>query len=130
MTTILYIEDEEDMAELVRRNIERAGHAMIHASSSEEGLRLAERERPQLILLDIGLGVDQLDGWEVNKRLKGNPVTATIPVIALTAHTTRVASREKALKEGFAEHHNKPIDFIKLLKMIDELLLRSVKEGS
>ncbi len=129
MATILYIEDEEDMVELVKRNLERAGHLMVHASSGEEGLRLAEGERPRLILLDIGLGVDQLDGWEVNRRLKANPTTSTVPVIALTAHTTRIASRERALQEGFADHHNKPIDFTKLLKNIDDLLAGSVKEG-
>ena len=130
MVTILYIEDEEDMVELVKRNLERAGYLMIHASSGEEGLRLAESERPGLILLAIGLGVDRLDGWLVNRKLKSNSATSAMPVIALTAHTTRIASRERALSEGFVDQFNKPVDFPTLIASIHKLVTKLATGGA
>jgi CheY-like chemotaxis protein len=112
MARILYIEDEPEIAELVRRWLEEDDeHRVLHAADGATGLALAGAERPDLILLDLNLGQFSIDGWEVNRRLKADPVTRAIPVIALTAHAQRVEHRERSLAEGFVEHISKPFDY-------------------
>lgn len=119
MPKILYIEDEPDIAELVRRWLEEDGeHAMIHARDGASGLALAAAERPDLILLDINLGSLSIDGYEVNRRLKAAEATRGIPVIALTAHAQQVEHRDRALAEGFAEHVSKPFDYDRLMEEV------------
>ncbi|MFO0953357.1 MAG: response regulator [Isosphaeraceae bacterium] len=116
MPRILYIEDEPDIAELVRRWLEEDDeHQVTHARSGEAGLKLAAEERPDLILLDINLGPLTIDGLEVNRRLKADERMRSIPVIALTAHAQRVEHRERFLAEGFVEHVSKPFDYDGLL---------------
>jgi CheY-like chemotaxis protein len=78
--------------------------------------------RPDLILLDINLGKFSPDGFEVNRRLKDDPATRPIPVIALTAHADWTEHRDKAAREGFVDHIIKPIDFELLLKRIAVVL--------
>ena len=83
---------------------------------------LAGSERPDLILLDINLGKFSPDGFEVNRRLKDDPATRPIPVIALTAHADWTEHRDKAAREGFVDHITKPIDFELLLRRIAVVL--------
>ncbi len=116
---ILYIEDEPDIAELVRRWVAEDDHQFLHVKDGPAGLAVASGERPDLILLDINLGGFSIDGWEVNRRLKADPATRTIPVIALTAHAQRVEHRERALREGFVEHISKPFDYDLLMDQIN-----------
>jgi CheY-like chemotaxis protein len=119
MAKILYIEDEPEVAELVRRWLEEdAEHSLLHAADGATGLALAESERPDLILLDLNLGRFSIDGWEVNRQLKTGPGTRTIPVIALTAHAQRVEHRERALAEGFVQHISKPFDYETLTEQV------------
>ena len=119
MAKILYVEDEPEIAELVRRWLEEdEEHRLLHAGNGGLGLALAESEHPDLILLDLNLGQFSIDGWEVNRRLKANPLTRTIPVIALTAHAQRVEHRERALAEGFVEHISKPFDYDTLIDQV------------
>ena len=80
---------------------------------------MARAEDPQVILLDMNLPV--MDGWTVARHLKNDPVTAAIPIIALTAHAL-AGDREKALAAGCDDYHPKPIDFSKLLTQIDAAL--------
>lgn len=123
MPKILYIEDEPEIAELVRRWLEEDDeHRMLHAKDGATGLSLAVSERPDLILLDINLGAFNIDGWEVNRRLKADPETRSIPVIALTAHAQRVEHRERALAEGFLEHISKPFDYDRLIDQVNALV--------
>lgn len=81
--TILVIEDEEDIQELLRYNLERDGYAVVSCLSGEDGLRTIEDRRPDLILLDLML--PGMDGKEICRRLKRDAATADIPVIMLTA---------------------------------------------
>jgi DNA-binding response OmpR family regulator len=122
MAKILYVEDERAIADLVRENLEEQGHQVLLARSAAQGLEAAARERPDLILLDIGLGPLSLDGWGLFAELRARPQSRSIPVVALTARAHRVADRERALREGFAEHVTKPIDFDLLLDVIAGVL--------
>jgi CheY-like chemotaxis protein len=123
MPKILYIEDEPEIAELVRRwLLEDGEHRVLLATDGATGLALAASEHPDLILLDINLGGFSIDGWEVNRRLKADPETRSIGVIALTAHAQRVEHRERALAEGFLEHVSKPFDYGKLMDQVNALV--------
>ncbi len=119
MHRILYVEDEFAIAELVRRRLDEEGFEVILAEDGPECLELSQKERPDLILLDIKLGPSSPEGWEVNRRLKLDPATASIPVIALTAHAQQVEHRDRAMREGFVEHVPKPIDFDDLLDKLN-----------
>lgn len=81
--TILVIDDEEDILELVRYNLAREGYNVRLASSGEQALRMIRQEMPDLVLLDLML--PNIDGLEVCKRLKGDPDTASLPVVMLSA---------------------------------------------
>jgi two-component system, OmpR family, alkaline phosphatase synthesis response regulator PhoP len=80
---ILIVEDEEEIRELVRYNLERQGYRVATAASGEEAMRAVHEEPPNLVLLDLMLPA--MDGWEVCKQLKREPTTQQIPVIMLTA---------------------------------------------
>jgi DNA-binding response OmpR family regulator len=80
---ILVIEDERDILDLVRLYLEKEGYRTMSATSGTEALRLAKADRPDLILLDLML--PEMDGLEVCKRLRGDPHTAMVPIIMLTA---------------------------------------------
>lgn len=124
MATILYIEDEPAIAELVQRKLERLKHDVCWARNANDALQQALSRRPDLIILDIGLGPTSPDGWELQISLRGNATTENIPVIALTAQHPTLEDREKALKAGFFEHFPKPIDWEVLLPAIDAAIKR------
>jgi two-component system cell cycle response regulator DivK len=87
--------------------------------NGEEGVALATSTRPDLILMDLSLPI--IDGREATRRIKADPATADIPVIALTAHTM-VEEREKAMAAGCGDFDIKPVDFPRLLEKISALL--------
>ena len=105
--TILVVEDNPMNLELVRDVLTSASMKVVEARTAEEGLTAASEIKPDLILLDIRL--PGMDGYAVLERLRGNPVTAPIPVVALTAQAM-VGDREQALAAGFSEYIPKPID--------------------
>ncbi len=80
---------------------------------------MAQAEAPDLVLMDMSLPV--LDGWEATRRLKAEPETRAIPIIALTAHAM-VGDREKAIEAGCDDYDIKPVDFTRLLKKIEAIL--------
>jgi CheY-like chemotaxis protein len=90
----------------------------------QEGVVLAASERPDVILMDMSLPV--LDGWEATRRVKSDPKTAAIPVIALTAHAMH-QDEEKAFAAGCDSFDTKPVDLPGLLQKIAVLLGRSQK---
>ena len=123
MAKVLYVEDEPEIAELVRRWLEEDGeHTVLHAPDGPRGLALAAAERPDLILLDLRLGEFSIDGWEVNRRLKADEATRSIPTVALTAHAHRAEHHDRALAEGFVDHISKPFDYDLLMGRIASLL--------
>jgi two-component system cell cycle response regulator DivK len=122
MARVVYVEDEPDIAELVRRWLAEDDHEFIHARDGTKGLDLIASAQPDLVLLDINLGEFSPDGWEVNRRLKDDPRTKAIPVIALTAHAQWSESRDRALREGFVEHVSKPFNYDCLLATIQSHL--------
>ncbi|MBM4439621.1 MAG: response regulator [Candidatus Rokubacteria bacterium] len=116
---ILYVEDNDDNLHIVRRRLGRLGYEIIAAVDGEEGLAVAQREAPDLILMDLSL--PKIDGWEVTRRLKAAPETARIPVIALSAHAM-AGDREKALAAGCDDYDTKPIELPRLLAKIRAFL--------
>ena len=121
MAKILLVEDNEMNRDMLSRRLERRGYQVIIAVDGEEGSRLAQAERPDLILMDMSLPV--LDGWEVTRQLKAAPQTRSIPIIALTAHAM-AGDREKALEAGCDDYDTKPVEMSRLLTKI-QLLLNS-----
>ena len=115
---ILLVEDNELNRDMLSRRLTRAGYEVVIALDGGEGVALARSERPDLILMDMSLPV--LDGWEATRRIKADPATAHIPVIALTAHAM-AGDREKALDAGCDDYDTKPIELERLLAKIDAL---------
>jgi CheY-like chemotaxis protein len=91
------------------------------AEDGQQGVAMAASEAPDLVLLDMSLPI--LDGWEVARRIKADPQTRNIPVIALTAHAMS-GDREKALDAGCDEYDTKPVEFSRLLTKIEAILKR------
>ena len=104
---VLVVEDNAVNRYLVRYLLEAAGCRVVEAEDGAQALVVAQRERPDLILLDIQL--PGLNGYDVLARLRADPMLAGVPVIALTAHAT-AQDRERALAAGCVDHVGKPID--------------------
>src|SRR5512139_336429 len=119
MFKILYIEDTENNRILVTRQLERRGYHVLTADDALQGLALAAAERPDLILMDMGL--PEVDGWEATRRLKADPQLRNIPVIALTAHVMQ-GDRENSLAAGCDDYDTKPYQFVRLCGKIEALL--------
>ncbi len=116
---ILYVEDNDDNVFMLKRRLTRAGHTVIVAGDGEAGVDTAQRELPDLILMDLGLPV--LDGWEATRRVKADPATSAIPVIALTAHAM-AKDRDDAVAAGCDDFDTKPVEMPRLLGKIQALL--------
>ncbi len=119
MVRLLLIEDNEMNRDMLSRRLTRQGYNMLLAADGEEGRQIAEREQPDLILMDMSLPV--IDGWEVTRRLKASSKTQSIPVIALTAHAM-AGDREKALNAGCDDYDTKPVELPRLVGKIQKLL--------
>ena len=104
---VLVVEDNPVNLELITEVLKQEGHQVFTAQSAEAGLRLVAAERPDLILMDIQL--PGMTGYEVTHRLKGNPATAAIPVVALTASAMR-GDDLKAREAGCDGYLTKPLD--------------------
>lgn len=119
MTKILLVEDNEMNRDMLSRRLTRNGFEVVVAVNGQEGVDLASAERPDLILMDMSLPV--LDGWEATRRVKADPVTAKIPVIALTAHAM-AQDRDEAMAAGCDDFDTKPVELPRLLEKINALL--------
>ncbi len=119
MVKILLVEDNEINLDMLSRRLVRKGFEVVAAKDGEAGVAMTSSERPDIILMDMSLPV--VDGWEATRRLKADPQTRTIPVIALTAHAM-AGDREKALEAGCDEYDTKPVDLPRLLGKINGLL--------
>jgi len=121
MPKILLVEDNEMNRDMLSRRLEKRGYEVVIAVDGQEGVTMAQREAPSLILMDMSLPV--LDGWEATRQLKSAPATRTIPIIALTAHAMS-GDREKAMEAGADDFDTKPVDLTRLLEKIEALLAR------
>jgi len=119
MPKILLVEDNEMNRDMLGRRLQRHGFAMCFAVDAPSGIGMAASEMPDLILMDIALG--EMDGWEATRRIKANPLTAGIPVIALTAHAL-ASDRDKSAEVGCADFDTKPVDLPRLLAKINGCL--------
>ncbi|MBY8974538.1 response regulator [Rhodobacteraceae bacterium NNCM2] len=119
MTKILLVEDNEMNRDMLSRRLIRRGYTVVMAENGELALSMTTQETPDLILMDMSLPV--IDGWEATRRLKADPATAGIPVIALTAHAM-ASDREQALAAGCDDYDSKPVDLLRLLGKIEALL--------
>jgi two-component system cell cycle response regulator DivK len=119
VTKILLVEDNEMNRDMLSRRLEKRGFEVAMAVDGKQGLEMASSESLRLILLDMSLPV--MDGWEVARHLKEDPATASVPIIALTAHAM-AGDREKAIEAGCDDYDTKPIDFKRLLGKVEALL--------
>ena len=116
---ILVIEDQEDNRQIVRDLVTASGYELIEATTGEEGLEVAARERPDLILMDIQL--PGIDGYEVTRRIKANPKLSKIPIIAVTSYALS-GDDKKAFAAGCDGYVTKPYSPRLLLAKIREYL--------
>ena len=118
---ILIVEDNPKNLKLVRDTLQVKGYQTIEAETGEEGLRLAHERRPALILMDIQL--PDISGIEALQRLRTDPATRPIPVIAVTA-SVMTQDRTRIMAAGFDGYHGKPISVRQLLATVREILDR------
>jgi CheY-like chemotaxis protein len=121
MAKILLVEDNEDNRDMLSRRLIRKGYTVVMALDGEQGVAMAGSETPDLILMDMSLPL--LDGWEATRRIKGDPATGHIPVIALTAHAMST-DRQKAFEARCDDYDTKPVELTRLLQKIEALLAR------
>ena len=127
MPKILLVEDNEMNRDMLSRRLQRKGYEVVLALDGQSGVEMTQTQAPDLVLMDMSLPV--LDGWEATRRLKADPATRHIPVIALTAHAMS-SDREKAIEAGCDDYDTKPVELMRLLAKIDALLRKmdSVEE--
>jgi CheY-like chemotaxis protein len=119
MARILYVEDNDDNIYMLQRRLERQGFDVSIARDGASGVEMARSERPDLVLMDLGLPV--LDGWEAARLLKADSATCGIPIIALSAHAMS-GDRARALDAGCDDYDVKPVDWPRLLTKMKALL--------
>jgi CheY-like chemotaxis protein len=112
---ILYVEDNDDNVYMLKSRLTRAGYTVVVATDGTQGIAMAASEQPDLILMDITL--PDIDGEEATRRIKADPATKHIPVIALTAHAM-TGDKERTLGAGCDDFDTKPVDLPRLLGKI------------
>ncbi len=119
MARLLLVEDNEMNRDMLSRRLVRKGYEVEIAVDGQEGIDRIRESHPDLVLMDMSLPV--VDGWEATRRLKADPTTSSVPVIALTAHAMS-DDRQKALDAGCDDYDSKPVDLPRLLGKIERLL--------
>ena len=120
MVKVLYIEDNDDDVYMLKMRLELLGNfEVLAAEDGAKGCEMAAAEQPDIILMDLEMPVAH--GWEAARRLKGNPQTQDIPIIAVSAHAL-AGEREKALAAGCNEFDTKPIEFDRLVATVRRIL--------
>ena len=122
MPKILIVEDNEMNRDLLSRRLSKKGYEITVAMDGLEGVAAAGSQRPDLILMDVGL--PGIDGHEATRRIRAQPELAAIPIIALTAHAMS-DDRAKALDAGCDDYDTKPVDLPRLLGKVEALLARA-----
>lgn len=116
---VLVVEDYEDTRFLMRIELEKRGFRVFEATDGEQGVEFALRERPDIILMDIGL--PQIDGIEATRRIRNDNTLRDVLIVALTAHH-ETEYRAQALAAGCDAYLTKPVDFDWLIDLLGRLL--------
>jgi len=122
---ILVVEDNIDNYELVRTILGLAGYDTFLAVNGRDGVNAARKQKPDLILMDMAL--PEMDGWDATKRIRQDPETAHIPMVALTVHTLP-RERKRALDAGVDAYLPKPFDASQFLQVVENTLRESKKK--
>ena len=124
MSLILIVEDNEQNMKLARDVLQAKGYTTLEAVTGEEGVKLAQERKPDLVLMDIQL--PGINGVEALQRLRADPQTTKIPVMALTASVMQ-ADRAQFTAAGFDAFVSKPISLREFLTAVQQLLQGSAK---
>ena len=127
MIRILLIEDNELNRDMLSRRLRRAGMDVLTACDARQGIETAMSEVPDLILMDLRL--PDMSGWDAVRKLKSDPQTTRIPLIALTAHAME-GDRRKAIEAGCDDYDTKPVDLARLLAKMHTQLQQAAQRDS
>ncbi len=116
---ILVVEDNMDTYELVRFILEKNGYDTFLAMNGRDGVNAATKQMPDLIIMDLAM--PEMDGWTAMRLIKSDARTASIPMVALTAHVLP-ADRQRAMDAGCDEYITKPMDLLDLVESVDHWL--------
>ena len=119
MPRILVVEDNEWSRDILARRLSRRGYQVICAADGRRGIAMAHDQSPDLIVMDMSL--PEIDGWDAVRRLKADPATRAIPIVALTAHAM-ASDRKRAMDAGCDDYHTKPVDFESLVRSMESFL--------
>lgn len=119
MCKILVVEDSPMIQEILVERLRLRNYDVVAANDGQEGIDLAQKEQPDLILMDISLPV--MDGWEATRHIRNMESIKNVPIIALTAHAL-IEDRNKSLAIGCNDFETKPINFSQLVSKINSLL--------
>jgi len=119
MTTLLYVEDNEDNIYMLSRRLSREGFEVSIARTGLEGVEMAREELPDLIIMDLVL--PEMDGFEAARQLRNESLTSHIPIIALSA-SVLPEHQHRAIEAGCDDFETKPVDFPRLLGKLERLL--------
>jgi len=114
MTTVLLVEDNDDVRDMMSTALQLAGKRVLTAANGREALAVLARTQPCVIILDLMMPV--MNGWELRAALKRDPSLSTIPVIVVSALTEELVSRI-----GATEYLEKPVDIDRLIETVCEL---------
>ena len=123
MARILLADDDPMMIDLIQSYLELEGHAIDTSTSPSDVITMAKRDKPDIILVDLKFELGPIQGDEVVRLLKQEPLTQGIPVIVLTAGATP-AERDMVFAAGADEYETKPVDWDRLLDKIQTLTTR------
>jgi CheY-like chemotaxis protein len=127
MKNILFVEDDDMSRDVISTRLKRSGYDVVMVEEGRQALDLVASHAFDLIILDMSM--PGLSGWDTAKKLKSSPATASIPILALSAHAMS-ADRKKALDAGCNDFDSKPIDLPRLVGKIEALLSVSVPSKS
>jgi len=118
---VLVVEDNMDTYELVRFILEKNGYEVFLAVNGRDGVNAATKQKPDLIVMDLSM--PEMDGWTATRLIKENKQTASIPLIALTAHVLP-GDRQRAVDSGCDEFITKPMDLLELVETVNRWVKR------
>ncbi len=120
MKTILIVDDDKDVRDLVEKTLRRDDRKVLKAKNGEEGVEVARSEKPDLIMMDIMMP-GRVDGLEATRRIKNDPVAKDCTIIMLTAKDQDL-DRQKAFEAGADDYFTKPFSPLELMRKADEIL--------